>query len=226
MEENMSGTDWLPRKEHELVDLCQKWAAALGEGAKITAYGWNPAECTAVLNQVNAFLVARGAYEDEDTSANRLAKDEAKGEAVDAMRGFANASIRFNSRMDDTAKLALGIHPKDTTPTPHGRPTNQPETVVEPTHNHYEHLVRAINPERGDHSKPEDAYGVRYAWQIGGERPASGADLPKAQFTRKTFLVVQHTEAEKGKKVYYAACYENSKGETGPWSTVVEGFIS
>ncbi|MDR2247661.1 MAG: hypothetical protein LBE17_13485 [Treponema sp.] len=52
----MAGGDWLPRREQDLVDLCQKWAAVLGEGAKITAYGWNPADCTAVLNQVNAFL--------------------------------------------------------------------------------------------------------------------------------------------------------------------------
>jgi hypothetical protein len=73
--------------------------------------------------------------------------------------------------------------------------------------------------------KPADAYGVRYAWQVGGIKPASGADLPKSKFSRKTALIVTHTEADKGKPAYYAACYENGKGDTGPWSPVEEAFI-
>ena len=32
-------------------------------------------------------------------------------------------------------------------------------------------------------------------------------------------------EAERGKKVFYAACYENAKGEAGPWSDIIEAVI-
>ncbi|MDR2246651.1 MAG: hypothetical protein LBE17_14365, partial [Treponema sp.] len=110
-------------------------------------------------------------------------------------------------------------------PTPHGPPASKPDTAVETTRYHYEHLVRGLNVERGDHSKPEDAYGVRYAWQVGGEKPASGARLPNSRFSRKTSHVVQHTEEDKGKTAYYATCYENSKGEMGPWSPVEEAVI-
>jgi hypothetical protein len=176
--------DWIPTREQDLVDLCQKWAAVLVDSAKITAYGWAEAECTEVLGKINAFLTARSNYEADNSTAKRIVKDEAKGEAIDAMRDFANSSIRFNKKMDDAAKLYLGIHPKDITPTAHGTPTSQPGTEVENTRNHYEHQVRAINTERGDHSKPVDAYGVRYAWQVspvpgGGEKPATGAELGK-----------------------------------------------
>jgi hypothetical protein len=86
---------------------------------------------------------------------------------------------------------------------------------VLPTRNNFEHLVRALNRDTGDHSKPADAYGVRYAWQVGGEKPASGADLSKTQFTRKANYVVTHSEADKAKIAYYATCYENSKGYKG-----------
>jgi hypothetical protein len=34
--------------------------------------------------------------------------------------------------------------------------------------------------------------------------------------------VITHTEAAKGETVYYATCYENAKGDTGPWSPIVE----
>jgi len=32
-------------------------------------------------------------------------------------------------------------------------------------------------------------------------------------------------EADKGKSVYYAACYENAKGHAGLWSPVEEGVV-
>ncbi|GMO52505.1 MAG: hypothetical protein Pg6C_18180 [Treponemataceae bacterium] len=220
----MAHNDWIPGREQDLVDLCGKWKAELEKDANLSAYGWNSAECIAVLGKINAFLTARAAYAADDSSAKRLAKDEAKEEAIDAMRDFANAAIRFNKLMDDPAKLNMGIHPKDTTPTTHPAPASEPDTAVENTPNHFEHKVMALNHE-GKAAKPADAYGVRFAWQVGGEKPASGADLPKTKFSRKPIHVVTHTEADKAKTAYYSTCYENSKGETGPWSPVEEAVI-
>jgi hypothetical protein len=69
------------------------------------------------------------------------------------------------------------------------------------------------------------AYGVRYAWQVGGVRPASGEDLPKTRFSRSPTLAIARTEEQKGQTVYYATCYENSKGQAGPWSPVEVAVI-
>ncbi|MDR0376910.1 MAG: hypothetical protein LBH70_03865 [Spirochaetaceae bacterium] len=217
--------DWIPKKEQDFVDLCHKWAAVFADTAQTAAFGWDQAECTDIGGKITAFLSARSAYEVDNSSAKRLSKDEAKKETIRAMRDFANSSIRFNKKIDDPAKLVMGIHPKDATPTIHGPPASQPDTVVENSSNHYEHKVKAINHETGDAGKPADAYGVRYAWQVGGEKPASGADLGKMKFNRKTALIITHTEADKGKPAYYATCYENGKGDTGPWSPVEEAFI-
>jgi hypothetical protein len=222
---DMAGGDWIPTREQDLVDLCEKWKAALADPAKVTAFGWVQAEVTAVLGRINAFLSARTAYGADNSTAKRIAKDDAKKETVDAMRDFANSSIRFNKSMDDEAKEQMGIHPADRTPTSHGTPTSQPDTVVENSANHFEHKVRALNHATGSTSKPADAYGVRYAWQVGGEKPASGEDLPNSKFSRKTTFTVTHTEADKAKTAYYAACYENGKGDTGPWSPVEEAVI-
>jgi hypothetical protein len=97
--------------------------------------------------------------------------------------------------------------------------------VVENTRNRFEHVLKALNRETGGTAKPDDAYGVHYAWQVGGEKPSSAEDLPKGKFNRKTNLTVTYSEADKGKPAYYAACYENSKGEAGPWSPIEEAFI-
>ncbi|MDR2178114.1 MAG: hypothetical protein LBP20_08775 [Treponema sp.] len=221
----MAHSDWIPTREQDLVDLAGKWKAVLSDPAKQTAYGWDAAECAAVTAKIDTFFTARSAYEANNSTANRIAKDEAKGEMIDAMRDFANTAIRFNKRIPEEVKNGLGIHQADTTPTTHAPPTSQPEAVVENTVNHFEHKIRALNRGRNDSSKPADAYGVRYAWQVGGERPAKGEDLPKSKFSRKTSHVVTHTEADKAQTAYYAACYENSKGDEGPWSPIVEAVI-
>jgi hypothetical protein len=219
-------SDWIPTREQDLVDLATRWTVILADTAKQTAFGWDAAECTAVVAKITAFLTARSAYEATDSTENRVTKDEAKEDAIDAMRDFANTSVRFNKKMTDADKLELGVHPADKTMTHHPKPASQPDTDVLPSVNHYEHLVRALNHATGVLSKPDDAYGVCYAWQVGGEKPATGEDLPKTQFSRRTTLIVTHTEADKGKTAYYATCYENSRGEKGSLSPIVEAVIA
>ena len=107
----------------------------------------------------------------------------------------------------------------------HNPPATQPLTVIENTVNHFEHKVIAYNPKTEKHDKPEDAYGVCYAWQIGGTEPASGEDILKSEFSRKTHLIIQYKEADRGKPVYITTCYENQKGRKGPWSPVVKATV-
>jgi hypothetical protein len=171
-------------------------------------------------------LNARAEYEADKTAEKRLAKDEAKEEGVDAMRDFANDSVRFNKKMTDPDKMHLGVHIKDKTYTTHPAPASQPTTEALSTKNHFEHLVRATNRDTGDASKPPDAHGVCFAWQVGGEKPTKGEHLPKTKSQRGASHVVVHDEEDKGKTAYYATCYTNDKGDRGTWSPVVEAVIA
>jgi hypothetical protein len=88
--------DWLPSREQDLVDLCQKWKVGLENQANVTNFGWKQAEVTETLTAVTAFLTARTTYEEIDSTSNRMAKDEAKDAAKSTMRDFANSNIRYN----------------------------------------------------------------------------------------------------------------------------------
>lgn len=218
-------TDWLAGNESELMKTCEKWTNTLGREENVTAYEWKMSECVDTLQKITAFTSAYDAFNANDSSMNRIVKNEAKEAAKKSMRSFANTSIRFNRLVDDTMRYFLGIKLRDTVPTNHPRPSSQPETLVETTANRFEHRLKALNREGRELTKPADAYGVRYAWQIGGEGPVTGADLPKSKFSRKTTLVVTYTEADKGKQVWYASCYENAKGDGGPWSPLIQAYI-
>jgi hypothetical protein len=55
--------------------------------------------------------------------------------------------------------------------------------------------------------------------------PTNAEDLRHSVFRRKTSEVFNYDEQDCGKRVFYAACYENAKGEAGPWSDIIEAII-
>ncbi|MDR1247878.1 MAG: hypothetical protein LBK63_01120, partial [Treponema sp.] len=104
------GDSWLPGTEQDFADLCEKWDDGLGDPANTTAFGWNPAEVASTKTPVHGFLAARTAYEKDNSTRNRIIKDEAKEAAKAAMRDFANTSIRHNKLMQEEDKRNYGIH--------------------------------------------------------------------------------------------------------------------
>ncbi|MDR0642051.1 MAG: hypothetical protein LBG07_06300, partial [Treponema sp.] len=57
------------------------------------------------------------------------------------------------------------------------------------------------------------------------EVPLDGDDLPHSVFTRKKKYRFDFLEEDRGKTVYFCLRYENSKGEVGPWGSVIQAII-
>jgi hypothetical protein len=108
-----------------------KWKAALEDPALVAAFGWDSAEVAVVLAFIIAFLTACTAYEQVNSSRNRLIKDEARETAEHGMEVFANTSIRYNRKMKEEDKQDYGIHPPDYTPTPVTAPDTYPEAEAD-----------------------------------------------------------------------------------------------
>jgi Tfp pilus assembly protein PilX len=221
---NMSYKHWMPDREQDFYELSQTWNKYITDQQWYAGFGWDEAEIEPVVMAIQAFALARRNYLDDKTSSKRKDKDIAMKAAKTKIREFYEANIRFNKKIPLEKKRLLGWNDPDTEPTDRPVPAGQPVTMVENTTNHFEHKLKAVNAE-GSTRKPADAYGVRYAWQVGGKKPATGADLPKGKSSRKTTYIVSYTEAEKGQTVWYATCYENQKGDQGTWSPVVDAVI-
>jgi hypothetical protein len=218
--------NWIPEKELEYVAMCRKWVQILRNETLITAYKWDATLCSKLQSELEAYINARNAYEEVDSTANRTAKNTLRKSAAGSMREFANSSVRYNRDMDASARMEMGIKSPDNTPTPAPRPVAMPDTLAENTAYHYQHRVRAMNVETARTNKPAGVYGVRFAWQVGGERPSAGVAMLQGKFSRKPTIIVQHQESDKGTPAWYSSCYENSRGEAGPWSPVVEMYIA
>jgi hypothetical protein len=218
--------DWIPARETALVALCKKWLKILDIEEILTKYRWDAGLCKIIRDAIVAYLTAVETFTNNDNTANRSAKIEAKKIVTSAMREFARTSVRNNPFMNDPLRQEFGLHIADTVSTRQPCPIIAPNTTTDLRASHLQHRVRAINPETHKNTKPAGVHGVRFVWQVGGERPANGAAMLKGQFSRKPEILVMHDEIDRGKIVYYASCYENTKGEAGPWSLVVETYIT
>jgi hypothetical protein len=223
-----------------VVDLAAKWTETLGETAKQTAYGWEAAACTAVTGTITAFLTARSAYGQTNSTENLIAKDEAKTAAVAAIREFARENVRFNKKVDDETRVFLGLRIADTVKT--SIPTPQAQCTGKAS-NPGVHLVEVELTGYAILTADQRAnYGVRVYWGIvpqgavtlemaSGPKhylaspPETGGMLGNSIFTRKQKHIFDF-EGDSGNRVFFCCRFENSKGEGGPFGPIFSAIIT
>jgi hypothetical protein len=78
--------------------------------------------------------------------------------------------------------------------------------------------------ERGT-AKPKGVHGVEIAWEILDTPPVNWEQLTHSAFdTRTPAQLVFHGE-QRGRTLYFALRWENTRGEKGPWSEIYGTII-
>ena len=215
--------DFFPRREADLLEWMKNFCSVLS----LNAGAWGiPTQVSSDLSAETAiyatlYETAKGG---NGTKALVLEKNEKQKSLKADVRNIKNKYIDYNEAVTDPSRERLGLPLRDRKPTPQPVPTSRPLLEVAPTNNR-QHTVTAINQATGKKTKPADAYGVRYMWEIRDTPPINAEDLRHAIFRRKVSEVFNFNEEDRGKKIFYAACYENAKGEAGPYSDIVETVV-
>jgi hypothetical protein len=167
----------------------------------IAAFGWDQTEITAVLAMIIAFLAAWTAYQQDDSSRNRLVKDETLEAAGTLMRDFANSSIRYNKKMKEEDKRYYGIHTPDPTPTPVPKPETYPEADVDTS------IIRQVrihfwDSETKKRGKPYGVHGAEIRWAILDHTPVSVKELVNSDFDTATPFTLVFDESQRGQRLY------------------------
>jgi hypothetical protein len=215
--------DFFPKREADLLEWLKNFGVVIAENA--VAWAVPPGTASGLTAQITAYEAAYEAAKGENgTKALIVEKNEKRDALKSEVRNVKNKYIDYNDAVTDPDRERLGLPLRDRKPTPKPRPASRPTLEVLPTNNR-QHTATAINQATGKKTKPDDAYGVRYVWEIRDTAPTNAGDLRSSVFHRKVVEVFDYTEEDRGKKVFYAACYENAKGEAGPWSDIVEAII-
>jgi hypothetical protein len=166
-------------------------------------------------------LKPEGERSQADNAEIRAATDA----LVACMRDIKKRSF-YTPPLTEADFLRLGLKPKDTTPTPVPAPTGQAE--VKTGYAGPAQLYAFVSHLEGTAFDPKTVHGYKLAFKLcdaGQTPPASGKEFTETKFSRKKKFLFSLEPEDKGKKMYFAVRYENSKGDAGPWGPVTEAVV-
>jgi hypothetical protein len=222
---------WLSGKRAEIIEMAQGWNTHLNKPEVKALLNIPQADLEALATKTQLLATLNETPRGVRTPAYTAQIRTAEKDLVAKMSDIKMRHI-FMPPLTEADLITLGLRPKDKTPTS----VNPPEMTAEcdltfPVKGQVE--VYNIRPV-GNAKDARASYGTRIYYGIVGENdgdparitnpPATGANLPQSVFTRKQKHCFDF-HGERGKHAFFCLRYENSKGQPGPWGTLLEAYI-
>jgi hypothetical protein len=152
-----------------------------------------------------------------------LSKQEARKGYEPPLRQLVQM-LEHNPRVSVEELKAMGIAIPNHTNTP------LPAATTYPVYKTDRSVIRFLKLHFHDQNslhkgKPHGQHGVEIRWAILASPPASVNDLSRSAFDTNSPFTLEFDETERGKTVYFCLCWENTRGEKGPWGEIVSAII-
>jgi hypothetical protein len=219
----MSNSSYLPSKEADLVDWADNFVTVLT--AHATAWQVPADEVTALTAALNAFKPLHEQAAGPDSTAVIVEqKNEAKAALVTLIRNMVNYRLANPAVVNNAARVELGLHVKDTNPTPVGPPTTAPE--IELTFPGIRRIdVHFKDESSSSKARPAGTNGAVVFWEF-SETPITDLNaLSHSALATKTPYRFEFGEADRGKRIYVALRWQSSRGDRGPASSIESAAV-
>ena len=152
-----------------------------------------------------------------------MAKNEARKRAEKIVREFVQRFLMWPP-VTDADRSYLGLTIRDRIPTPQPVPTTVPEIEAVTS------VLRQVSlrmREFGSTSwaRPDYVDGYEVYWGKVDARPEKIDALPNKVTISINPLTLNFEDSDRGKKIYFAARFFNSRKEAGPWSDLESAFV-
>ncbi|MDR1561876.1 MAG: hypothetical protein LBS54_02155 [Dysgonamonadaceae bacterium] len=128
-----------------------------------------------------------------------------------------NPDVTDKQRMD----MKLPIHKTTRTPSQVSKKSPYLKVVTR--------LIRSLIIEFGESetskAKPSGQQRIEFIYVISEERPTSIAQLNNSKSFTRTPINISFKESERGKTVWFAARWENTRAKKGPWTAIMYAII-
>jgi hypothetical protein len=226
--------DWLPSNHEALYDKAKQAAAYLSESTNRTRMGFEAG--TSMGNWfdtvfIPAYTSFKVAFETWLNPAMRTPLFTAtlidKQKMFSAIfRKFYTGFLKDSPLVTNTDRVAMGLPEHSSgghTPAP--VPMTVPEAkVLLPSPAVVEIHFRDAGARRK--GKPAGVHGVEIAWAVLDTPPIDWAELIHTSFDTRTPYRFSFEGDLRGKRLYIALRWENTRGVKGPWSAIQEIIIS
>ncbi|MDR0559698.1 MAG: hypothetical protein LBG92_05975 [Prevotellaceae bacterium] len=158
------------------------------------------------------------------TSLSVQAKNEARAALEKELRQYIKEYLTYSSVVTDVDRNGLGLPVHKTSRTP------SPVAATYPDYDIDSSVIRRLTVHFFDSAnrskaKPDGQHGVEIKWGILETPPSSIDDLPHSAFDTHTPMTLSFDENQRGKTVYFCLCWENTRGEKGPWSEIISAIV-
>ncbi len=193
-------------------------------------YNETPAAATAVATAVDAFVASLNILTEARANGVRsqqmtAAKDADRLAMLNLLRPI-YSSVQDSVSISDEAKIALGVHVKDTTNTPQPVPDFAPLLSVTKVNGSVV-SVRAANPnEPASRARPPFVSGIALFSYVGSEAPTDPSAFKFEGNTGRVDIdVVFSALVPTGATVWFTAFFFNNRKQSGPACTPVSATL-
>jgi hypothetical protein len=220
----MSRTDYLPSNPLELLNKVQSIQTQVINNQ----VRWDISQNAIVsLDQpISDFAAAVAVSENPETrtSSSIHTRDEKGVVLVHVVRPFIQGHIYNNPNVTEGDLIKLGLPIHDRTPTPSPDPDVEPELEVNPASAGVLEAKFGGKNERG-HAKPKGMHGTEIRWLLSETPPVNWSELTHSEFATRSPLRFTFEGVDRGKKIYFAARWENNRGAKGPWTEIISAIV-
>ncbi|MDR0768676.1 MAG: hypothetical protein LBE71_02040 [Dysgonamonadaceae bacterium] len=214
--------DYIPQKDSELVAWSANFTTQVAAGA--SAWSIPGGEVTA-LQTANSNFATLHAKADSPAKTSIIVaeKNTARKTLIAKIRGLVNFRLK-NPVITDAQRVALGLHVRDTTPSHILAPTTHPELNIDVLD--FRRLKILFHDQGHDSkAKPHGVTGAVIIYAVLDTPPADHSALTRSVLATRTPHILEFTEEERGKTFYIAICWQNGKGQKGPWSEIESAIV-
>jgi hypothetical protein len=214
--------DYIPHKDSELVPWSANFVA--GVTANASAWGIPPNEVADLQAAHDSFATLQVQADSPAKNAIIVAeKNAARGVLDGKIRGLVSFRLQ-NPIITDAQRIALGLHVRDKKQSTISVPPTRPEMDIDVLD--YRRLKILFHDMGHDNkAKPYGVNGAVIAYAVLDAPPANPDALTRTVLATRTPHVLEFTEEERGKTVYVAICWQNEKGQKGPWSEIENAIV-
>jgi hypothetical protein len=213
--------DYIPYKDTDF----KNWGTAFVKGVAAGAEEWGipaeeVAELQALVEQFSALLFQ--ALSPRKTPVIVFKKNQIRKQLVTAIRTMTGFRLK-NPAIADYQRVTLGLHVRDKAYTRIQAPDTCPQinTWLRLTYQ----VIVVIHNADGGRAKPYGTVGAYIAYEVSDTPIKSYKSLTRNVLATRTPCTLDFEDADRGKNVYIAACWQTKKGKRGPWSQIINTIV-
>jgi hypothetical protein len=225
--------DWLPQNHEALYNQATQTLSYLTQTANRTRMGFAADTpqgqwlTTGLLPKMGDFSTAYNNWKNpaERTPVKTTKLTEAEDAFKPEFRKLYTGFLKDSPLVTDDDLVAMGLPARSSGRHPAPVATTYPDFDIDSGTIRRLIIHFSDQGSKKSKAKPAGQHGAEIRWAILDTPPMDMAELAHSEFDTRTPFTLEFHGHERGKTVYFCLCWENTRGEKGPWSDIQSAII-